>query len=100
MGKPKGLPGWETPDQYPVLLHELAVYSLKAEKIEQGIHYIFGSLEASAALGSIACVIRCVRLFEQFRPQASAEDQERYKQLISRVQVAHSEQTVKTQDQL
>lgn len=89
-GQAEGASGWETPDQYPVLLHELAVYSLKAEKIEQGIHYIFGSLEASAALGSIACVIRCVRLFEQFRPQASAEDEERYKHLINKVQLAHT----------
>lgn len=64
------------------------------------MRYIFGSLEASAALGSIDCVIRSVRLFEQFRPHASAEDQERYKQLINRVQAAHTEQTVKTQDRL
>lgn len=89
-GQAEGTPGRETPQQYPVLLYELALYSLKAEKIEQGIRYIFGSLEASAALGSIACVIRCVRLFEQFRPHASAEDQDRYKRLINKVQLAHT----------
>ncbi|WP_339313221.1 helix-turn-helix transcriptional regulator [Paenibacillus sp. FSL M7-0896] len=89
-GQAEGTPGRETLEQYPVLLYELALYSLKAEKIEQGIRYIFGSLEASAALGSIACVIRCVRLFEQFRPHASAEDQDRYKRLINKVQLAHT----------
>ncbi|WP_405109040.1 transcriptional regulator [Paenibacillus sp. FSL K6-1217] len=87
----------ETPDLYPVLFYELAVYSFKAEKagqaeqrLEQGLHYLFGSLEASAALGSTACVIRCVRLFEQFRPHASAEDRDRYKRLINKVQLAHT----------
>ncbi|QUL56447.1 helix-turn-helix transcriptional regulator [Paenibacillus tritici] len=80
----------DIPDNYPVLLYELAVYYLHTERAEQGLAYLFESLEASAALCSVAYVIRSVRLFEQFRPLASAEDQERYKQLINKVQQAHA----------
>jgi transcriptional regulator with XRE-family HTH domain len=73
-------------EQYPVLLYELAVYSLGAEDAEQGFRYLLQSLDVSAELGSDGSVIRCVRLFEQYREFASEADQENYKRLISRVQ--------------
>lgn len=83
-------PGAELPDNYAELLYELAGYYLRAGEQEQGFRYVFKSLEASAELGSETCVIRCVRLFEQYRPQASAAQQEDYKKLINKVQTAHA----------
>lgn len=92
--------GVDSLEKFPELLYELAVYYSHSDRVEQALQALFQSLEASAALGSVACVIRCVRLFEQLRPLASAPDQERYKLLINKVQVAHVEKTVNTQDRL
>lgn len=85
-----GTLGAEAPEKYPVLLYELAVYYLSNAQPEQGIRYIFQSLEASADLGSETCVIRCVRLFEQYRQLATEADQETYKELISNVLAART----------
>lgn len=85
-----GKAGADLPDKYTELLYELAGYYLRAGEQEQGFRYLFQSLEASAELGSETCVIRCVRLFEQYRPQASAAEQEDYKQLINKVQTTHA----------
>lgn len=75
-----------TEDKYTVLLYELAVYCLNAQKIGKGIAYLFQCLESSVRMNSDSRIVQCVVLFEQYRHLSSGEDQERYKILIGEVQ--------------
>jgi len=59
---------------------------LNAKRYEQGLDYIVNSLEYSIRICSDKGMLRCMGLFEQFRPFASPEIQQRYQNLISGIQ--------------
>ncbi len=69
-------------DEYTDLLCEVAAYYFNAQRYEAAIHYTLKALEYSAKINGDACVLRCVRLFEECRHLATIEDQKKYKTLI------------------
>ncbi|ANY75651.1 transcriptional regulator [Paenibacillus ihbetae] len=73
-------------NNYTRLLAELGIYYLNAKRYEEGLAYIVDSLEYSIRIRSDKGMLRCMGLFEQFRPFASPEIQQRYQNLISEVQ--------------
>lgn len=75
-----------TAERYTRVLAELGVYYLNAEKFNRGLCLVLESLESSIRINRDSAILRCIGLFEQFRPFASDQALERYKILIREVQ--------------
>lgn len=73
-------------DQYTRFMIELAYYHLKRERYEEGIETVLDGLWSAVSIYSEEAILKCVKLFEQYRPVASIEAQHRYNKLISEVQ--------------
>ncbi len=66
---------------------ELAIYHLRRQRYESGFKSILHSLETSIRVYNNTDIIRCVRVFEEFRHAASIEVQMDYTEIIKEVKV-------------
>ncbi|WP_151733973.1 transcriptional regulator [Paenibacillus tengchongensis] len=71
-----------TKDRYTRFLTELAIYHLRKERWDDGLHYLLGSLEYSIRIMSDSNIAICIGLFEKYRAHARPEHVERYHHYI------------------
>lgn len=69
-------------NHYIRYISELALYHLRAQRYETGFRYLLEGLEWAMRYNHESMLIQCVRLFEQYRQEASESRREQYKNLI------------------
>ncbi|UQZ34451.1 transcriptional regulator [Paenibacillus sp. PK3_47] len=80
-----------TNDRYANFSIELAVYHLRANRLDTGLDYLLESLDMAVNIKSDSCIVRCVALFEKYRISASPRHIELYTNRISEVQRINEE---------
>lgn len=70
---------------------ELAIYYLRENRLDAGLHYLLESLELAVNIKSDSSIVKCVGLFEKHRISASPGHIECYTNLISEVQRINEE---------
>ncbi|GIO96488.1 hypothetical protein J14TS5_15740 [Paenibacillus lautus] len=79
-----------TADRYTRLLAELGIYYLNTNRYESGLEFILDSLENSIKINSDKGMLRCMGVFEQFRPYSTNDLQLKYKYLVKDVQILNN----------
>lgn len=81
-------------DQYVRYLSELAHYYFLTRRYEMGFRQLLEGMELALRFNHESMLIRCARLFEQFRHEASGEVQEQYKYLFCEVEKSYEKKSV------
>lgn len=81
-------------DQYVRYLWELAHYYFRTRRYEMGFRPLFEGMELALRFNHESMLIRCARLFEQFRHEASGEVQKKYKNLFCEVEKSYEKKSV------
>ncbi|MNO97181.1 hypothetical protein D3C76_888780 [compost metagenome] len=81
-------------DQYVRYLLELAHYYFRTWRYEMGIRRLFEGMELALRFNHESMLIRCARLFEKYRHEASGEVQEQYKYLFCEVEKSYEKKSV------
>lgn len=71
--------------QYTDFSKQLAIYYLKKNDPDKGIHYLINSFASAIKINNENAMIHCMGIYEQHRHQASAQAQDTYKLLIKEV---------------
>ncbi|AOZ94916.1 hypothetical protein [Paenibacillus crassostreae] len=72
-------------DRYTTFFYELAYYYFKNSRQEMAITYVLASLGFAVKINNKACIILCMKLFEELRDFASMEVLHKYKNTIKGV---------------
>ncbi|AET62139.1 helix-turn-helix domain-containing protein [Paenibacillus terrae] len=72
-------------ERFTHFLKELADYYFRKTAYRNGFKYLINSLEISSAINNKSCIIKCVKLFERYRKEASSETTISYQILIDGV---------------
>lgn len=75
-----------TEERYLSFQTELAKYFLLTERMELGLNYVLASLQRSVKIKSEHNILKCVKLFEQYREMASSAQCLDYSKWIKEVQ--------------
>lgn len=81
-------------DQYVRYLLELAHYYFRTWRYEMGFRRLFEGMELALRFNHESMLIRCARLFEKYRHEASEEVQEQYKYLFCEVEKSYEKKSV------
>lgn len=71
--------------QYTDFSRQLAIYYLKKNDPDKGIHYLINSFASAIKINNENAMVRCMGIYEQHRHLASAQAQDTYKLLIKEV---------------
>ncbi|CAM4213579.1 helix-turn-helix domain-containing protein [Paenibacillus typhae] len=74
-----------TGDRHTRFMTELALYYLRHNSFAAGFHYLLEGLESSVIIKSDSNIVRCVGIFEKYRPSALPEHIQRYTNSMSEV---------------
>jgi transcriptional regulator with XRE-family HTH domain len=81
-------------DQYVRYLSELSHYYFRTRRYEMGFRRLLEGMGLALRFNHESMMIRCARLFEQFRHEASGEVQEQYKYLFCEVEKSYEKKSV------
>lgn len=71
--------------QYTDFSKQLAIYYLKRNDPDKGIHYLINSFALAIKINNENAMLQCIAIYEQHRSSASVQAQNTYKQLIKEV---------------